>query len=296
MAATWVVWGSTYLAIKFALVSFPPFFQMGTRFLLAGGLLLLWTRVLAQPMPTRTQWRNATIVGALMLGGMGCVAYAEQTVASGLVVAFIAVTPATIALMNLFFGVKPSKLEVAGMVVGLGGVLLLVRGAGFSASPAGLLAVAVGNVSWALGSVLSQQKFALAPGAVGFASEMLCGGFFLLLVSLLASESFHWPPEPLALWAWIYLVFFGSLIAFSAYMVLLARTRPALAASYSFVNPIIGMLLGVTLGSELVTGHEWGAVAVIVCGVILLIFGKRQELSLPTRSSSVPRRDPDASI
>lgn len=291
-----MVWGSTYLAIKFALVSFPPFFQMGTRFLVAGSLLLLWTRLLAQPLPTRTQWRNATIVGALMLGGMGCVAYAEQTVASGLVVAFIAVTPASISLMNLFFGVRPSKLEVAGMVVGLGGVLLLVRGAGFSASPAGLLAVAAGNVSWALGSVLSQRKFALAPGAVGFASEMLCGGSFLMLVSLLAGESFHWPPEPLALWAWIYLVFFGSLIAFSAYMVLLARTRPALAASYSFVNPIIGMLLGVTLGSELVTGHEWGAVAVIVCGVILLIFGKRQELPSPTRSSSVPRRDPDASI
>lgn len=276
VAATWVVWGSTYLAIKFALISFPPFFQMGTRFLAAGGILLLWTRLRDHLLPTRTQWRNAYVVGALMLGGMGCVAYSEQTVASGLVVAFIAVTPATIALMNLFFGIRPSKLEVAGMIVGLAGVLFLVRGAGFSASPAGLVAVAAGNVSWALGSVLSQRKFVLADGAVGFASEMLCGGLFLMLVSSLAGERFHWPPQPLALWAWVYLVFFGSLIAFSAYMVLLARTRPALAASYSFVNPIIGMLLGVTLGSEVVTSHEWWAVTVIVCGVILLILGKRQ--------------------
>lgn len=276
VAATWLVWGSTYLAIKFALVSFPPFFQMGTRFLVAGAILLAWTRLRGYPMPTRTQWRNAGIVGALMLGGMGCVAYSELTVASGLVVAFIAVTPATIALMNLLFGFKPSRLEVAGMIVGLAGVLLLVRGAGFSASPAGLAAVAIGNVTWALGSVLSQRKFVLADGSVGFASEMLCGGLFLMLVSALAGERFHWPPQSLALWSWVYLVFFGSLIAFSAYMVLLARTRPAVAASYSFVNPVIAMLLGVTLGSEVVTSHEWWAVTVIVCGVILLIFGKRQ--------------------
>jgi len=277
VAATWIVWGSTYLAIKFALVSFPPFFQMGTRFLTAAVILLIWTRSRGYAMPTRRQWRNALIVGALMLGGgMGGTAYSEQTVASGLVVAFIAVTPATIAMMNLFFGIKPSRLEVAGMVVGLCGVLLLVRGAGFSAAPMGLVAVATGNLSWALGSVLSQRKFTLAQGAVGFASEMLCGGLFLMLLSFLTGERFHWPAQPQALWAWVYLVLFGSLIAFSAYMVLLARTRPALAASYSLVNPIIGMLLGITLGSELVTSHEWWAVAVILCGVILLIFGKRE--------------------
>jgi drug/metabolite transporter (DMT)-like permease len=275
VAATWVVWGSTYLAIKFALVSFPPFFQMGTRFLTAACILLLWTRLRGDPLPTPTQWRNAVVVGALMLGGgMGLTAYSEQTVASGLVVAFIAVTPATIALMNLFFGIRPSSLELAGMIVGLAGVLLLVRGAGFSAAPMGLMAVATGNLSWALGSVLSQRKFTLAHGAVGFASEMVCGGLFLMLLSFITGERFRWPAQPQALWAWVYLVLFGSLIAFSAYMVLLTRTRPALAASYSLVNPIIGMLLGVTLGSELVTSHEWWAVAVIICGVILLMCGR----------------------
>lgn len=277
MAATWLVWGSTYLAIKFALMSFPPFFQMGTRFLAAGGILFLWTALRGLPMPTRTHWRNAIIVGALMLGGgMGGAAYSEQTVASGLVVAFIAITPATIALMNLFFGIKPSKLETAGMIVGLFGVLLLVRGRGFSAAPVGLAALGIGNVAWALGSVLSQRMFTLAQGSAGFASEMLCGGAFLMLLSLCTGERFRWPAQPAALWAWAYLVFFGSLIAFSAYMVLLTRARAALATSYSFVNPVIGMLLGVTLGDELVTKHEWWALAIIVCGVILLIFGKRQ--------------------
>src|SRR5262245_25601874 len=108
LAATWFVWGSTYLAIKFALVSFPPFFQMGTRFLLAGVLLLAWAWWRGQRLPTPAQWRNATIVGALMLGGgMGGTAFAEQSVASGLVVAFIAVTPALMTLLSLPFGIRP---------------------------------------------------------------------------------------------------------------------------------------------------------------------------------------------
>src|SRR5690606_12317243 len=110
-------------------VSFPPFFQMGTRFLVAGGLLLLWVWYRRQPLPTARQWRNAAIVGALMLGGgMGGTALAEQTVATGLVVAFIAITPALIALANLPFGIRPSGREVIGIAIGLGGVLLLVQG------------------------------------------------------------------------------------------------------------------------------------------------------------------------
>src|SRR2546423_4220933 len=117
LAATWLVWGSTYLAIKYALLSFPPFFQMGTRFLFAGVVLMAWTRWRGAPWPTATQWRHAAIVGALMLGGgMGCTAYAELTVGSGLVVAFIAVVPLIIAALNRLYGIKPSRLELAGIV------------------------------------------------------------------------------------------------------------------------------------------------------------------------------------
>jgi drug/metabolite transporter (DMT)-like permease len=161
------------------------------------------------------------------------------------------------------------------MLVGLIGVVLLVRGEGFSAAPMGLIAIIAANFTWSLGSVLSQHRLVLAPGAVGFASEMLCGGLFLLLMSFAAREPLHWPPQPQAVLAWFYLVTFGSLLAFNAYMVLLARTRPALASSYSFVNPVIALLLGIQLAGESVTTHEWGAVAVIVCGVILLLLGKR---------------------
>jgi len=276
LAATWLVWGSTYLAIKFALVSFPPFFQMGTRFLTAGVLLLLWAWYRGQKMPTPVQWCNAAIVGTLMLGGgMGCTAYAEQTVASGLVVAFIAVTPGLITLASLPFGIKPSRLEVFGIAVGLAGVLLLVRGAGFSASTTGLIAVMISTVTWSTGSVLSQHRFPLAPASAGFASEMICGGVILMAVSHLMGESFHWAPQPLAITAWLYLVVFGSFVAFSAYMILLSRTRPALATSYSFVNPVIAMLLGIAFAGETVTAYEWLAVGVIVLGVVMLVLGKR---------------------
>ncbi len=273
LAATWLVWGSTYLAIKFALVSFPPFFQMGTRFLVAGALLLGWMRwVRGAPMPSRRQWLNAAVVGALMLGGgMGGTAYSEQTVDSGLVVAFIAVVPLMIALVNRWFGIKPGRFEAAGIAIGLLGVLLLSQGDGFRASPAGLAAIAIACLAWSVGSVLSQQRLPLAPGAMGFASEMLCGGVLLLMLSWLVGETPQWPPTALASAAWFYLVVFGSLIAFNAYMVLLARASAGLASSYTFVNPVIALLLGILIAGETVTAYEWGAVGVVLVGVVFLL-------------------------
>ena len=275
LAATWLVWGSTYLAIKFALVSFPPFFQMGTRFLFAGALLMAWMRWRGAPWPDRTQWRHALFVGALMLGGgMGGTAYAETSVGSGLVVAFIAVSPLMIAALNRLWGVVPSGLELAGILVGLVGVLMLTQGAGFQASPVGLAAIMIACITWSLGSVLSQRVWPLAPGATGFASEMICGGLVLMLMSAMAGEAPVWPPQALAFAAWLYLVVFGSLIAFNAYMVLLAQAPAALASSYTFVNPVIAMLLGVGVAGESVTGAEWVAVTVVLAGVFLLLWKK----------------------
>jgi drug/metabolite transporter (DMT)-like permease len=273
LAATWLVWGSTYLAIKFALLSFPPFFQMGTRFLFAGVLLLAWMRFRGAPWPDVKQWRNALIVGALMLGGgMGGTAYAEVSVRSGLVVAFIAVVPLMIAALNRLYGVKPGRLELAGIGVGLMGVLMLTQGAGFQASHAGLIAISVACITWSVGSVLSQRSLPLAPGPTGFASEMICGGLVLLALSLINGEAPQWPPQPAALTAWFYLVVFGSLIAFNAYMLLLARAPAALASSYTFVNPVIAMLLGVAIAGEHVTHFEWIAVSVVLTGVLLLLW------------------------
>jgi drug/metabolite transporter (DMT)-like permease len=271
LAATWLIWGSTYLVIRFALVGFAPFFMMATRFLFAGVLLMAWQLGRRAPLPTSWEWRNALLVGTLMLGGgMGGTAYAEQTVASGLVVAFIAVLPLLLVVINLAFRIYPSRMELLAVLIGFAGVLMLTRGAGMHASPAGLIAVCLGSSGWALGSVLSQRGFTLAPGATGFATELLGGGLALLAMSALSGESWHLTTQVSAWLAWGYLVTFGSLIAFNAYMLLLSRTSATLAASYSLVNPLVGLVLGVTLGGETITMWEWLAAGIVMIGVVLL--------------------------
>jgi drug/metabolite transporter (DMT)-like permease len=277
LAATWLIWGSTYLVIRVALVGFAPFFLMATRFFCAGGVLMAWQLARGTKWPSAREWRNALLIGTLMLGGgMGGVAYAEQTIASGLVVAFIAVMPMLLIVANLAFRIFPRRSEVVAVCVGVGGVLMLTQGAALRGSPAGLLAITLGTTGWALGSVWSQRGFPLAPGPTGFATEMLCGGLALLTMSALAGEPWHGPTQASAWMAWVYLVVFGTLIAFSAYMLLLARTSASLAASYSLVNPVVALFLGVTLGSETVSTWEWMAAGVVLSGVVILFLGRRR--------------------
>ncbi len=276
IAATWFVWGSTYLVIKFALVGFPPFFLMGTRFVLAGILLFGFSLWHGTRLPSVSEWVSATVIGALMLGGgMGATAYAELTIGSGLVVAFIAISPLLITLANLPFGIKPKPLELVGIGLGVIGVLLLTQGTSYRASLPGLLAICIGCVGWTLGTVLSQRSLRLAPGTMGFASEMICGGVVLLCISAFSGE--HWSLKvPIGAWAaWVYLVVFGSLIAFNAYMYLIGKVSSGIASSYTFVNPLIALGLGVTLGQESITASEWRAVAVIFAGLILLLSARR---------------------
>ncbi len=282
LAATWLIWGSTYLAIKWALLSFPPFFQMGTRFVAAGLLLGVFAALRGAPWPTGAQWLSAAVLGALMLGGgYGATAVAQQHVGSGLVVTFIAVVPALVALAQWPYGVRPSRLEAAGIALGLGGVWLLTRGQGFSTSLTGLLAIGAACLTWSLGTVWARHglpggaQLKLAPGAVGIASHMLAGGLMLLAAAAAAGEQPAWPSDARAAGSWLYLVVAGSLLAYSAYMVLLARTSATLASSYTFVNPLIGLVLGVTLGGETVTTVEWTAAAVIIGGVVAMLLGRR---------------------
>jgi drug/metabolite transporter (DMT)-like permease len=286
LAATWLIWGSTYLAIKWALVSFPPFFQMGTRFVVAGVLLAAWARWRGAAWPDRGQWASAAVLGLLMIGGgFGATAVAQTSVSSGLVVAFIAVSPALVTLLHAAYGARPTRLEAAGIMLGLVGVIVLTQGQGFAASPFGLLAISVAVATWALGTVWSVRGLpggrvlALAPGAMGYASQMLLGGLMLLAASLTAGEAPVWPPDARALACWAYLVVAGSLIGLSAYMELVQRASPALASSYAFVNPVIGLVLGVTLGGEFVSRGEWFAAGVIAAGVVLILIAKRRPAS-----------------
>ncbi len=284
LAATWFIWGSTYLAIKWALVSFPPFFQMGTRFVAAGLLLGAFAAWRGARWPTRVEWTSAWVLGALMLGGgYGATALAQTSVSSGLVVAFIAVVPALVALMQLPYGIRPTRFETAGIALGLLGVTLLASGQGFSTSLPGLLAVATACLTWTLGTVWAMhglpggRRLRLAPGAAGYASQMLAGGAVLMLAAWATGERPVLPPDTRSLLSWLYLVVAGSLIGFSAYMVLLQKSSPALASSYTFVNPVIGLIMGVTLGGEIVSTTEWSAAGLATLGVVVLLWGRRAQ-------------------
>lgn len=277
----YVVWGSTYFAIRIGLESFPPLLMIALRFLVAGLLLygaLKWRGVAS---PTPAQWRDGGIVGVLLLGGgTGFVAIAEQTVASGLTAVFIAITPLLFALWSGWFGHWPTRREWGGIGIGFAGVLLLASGAGLSGSPLGALTLLCAVTCWSLGSVLSQKKLKVAPGPMGFASEMIVGGGFLLLVGLLKGETLSSSMLAQASWqawlAWFYLITIGSLVGFSAYMYTLARVSPALASSYAYVNPVIAVALGVGLGGESISAREVLAMAVILASVMLLTTAPRK--------------------
>ena len=274
-----VLWGMPYLLIRIAVGSFDPLIVAGVRTLLAALLLVPVALHRDALMPAFRHWKwllAFTLIEIsipwLLLG------HAETRLNSSTAGLLIAVVPLMIAALNLLWRIYPSRLELAGIGVGLAGVLMLTQGAGFQASSVGLAAITIACLTWSLGSVLSQRSLPLAAGAMGFASEMICGGVLLLALSAASGEgatvAAHWPPAPAAVAAWVYLVVFGSLIAFNAYMLLLSRASAALASSYTFVNPVIAMMLGVAIAGEHITGYEWTAAAIVLCGVVLMLRGR----------------------
>ena len=290
LLTVYLVWGSTYLAIHFALISFPPFLLMGSRFVVAGVLLFTWLKLRGAANPTLRQWRDAAIVGVLLLGGgMGLTAVAQQYVSSGMTAVFIACAPLMFALWAGMFGDWPGRREWVGILAGFSGAALLASGGEFAAEPIGAVALASAVACWTFGSVLSQKKLALAPGAMGFASEMLLGGAFLLAMGALQGETFAMTYDPRALLAWGYLVTAGSLAAFSAYMYLLSKVSPALASSYAYVNPVIAVLLGVWLANESLGAREMTAMAIILGSVLLLTTAKTAARPVTTERKNQPQ-------
>ena len=284
LAATWFLWGTMYLAIKWALVSFPPFYQMGSQFVVAGAGLAVLARVRGSAWPTRRQWVGGGIMGALLIsGGYGFMAVAETSVGSGLVVAFTAIVPTMVVLGEWPYGVRPDRRQALGVALGLVGIVMMTQGQGFGASLGGLLAVITSCTTWTVGSVWSVyglpggSKINTAPGFMGHASQMLTGGALLLIASRIIGETPAWPPAPTALLCWMYVAVAGSLISYSAYLVLLERTTPALATSYTYVNPVVALILGVTLGQEVVSRFEWLAVMIVLCGVVLLMWRRAED-------------------
>ena len=280
LLSLYVVWGSTYLAIRIALEGFPPFLMAGLRYIVAGSVLYLFLRMRGASHPGKKEWTGACIVGGfLLLGGNGGVAIAEQWVASGVAALVIATTPLWTVLFAGIWKRWPARAEWAGIVLGLAGVAILNMGGELRAHPAGAVALLLAAMFWALGSAWSRH-LSLPQGMMASAAEMIAGGTLLLLSGLLTGERIETLPGLRAVGALVYLIVFGSLVGFSSYVYLLGRVRPALATSYAYVNPIIAVVLGVVLAGESITGTEFLAVPVILAGVVLVILGNKKKRGL----------------
>jgi drug/metabolite transporter (DMT)-like permease len=276
MLTIYFVWGSTYLGIRIAVETIPPFMMTATRFILAGGFLYIWLRYRQVPNPPWVEWRNALLIGALMLaGGGGLVAFSQQWVASGLAAVAVAAVPLWAALFAGFWGRWPTRAEWAGLGIGLVGVALLNLDKGMHANPLGAIALLIGPLAWALGSIWSQHV-RLPKGLMGSAIEMLGGGLTLIVFSLIAGENLAAMPSVRSLVAFTYLTLIGSLLAFSAYMYVLSKVRPAMATSYAYVNPVLAVILGAMLVGETITLPGLIGMVIIISGVVLLAFGRDQ--------------------
>jgi drug/metabolite transporter (DMT)-like permease len=260
LALVYVVWGSTYLGIRWALEGgWPPLLMAGVRFLVAGVLMYAFLRWRGEPAPTRAQWRNLAVMSVLLLGlGNGMVCIAEQTVSSGLAAVAVASAPLWMGLFSAMRGDRPVALEWAGLAIGFLGVAWLNAGSSLTASPWGLVALLVAPLAWAFGSIWSRGRDLPSP-FMSAAGQMLCAGVFMPLAGLAIGERMH---------VW-----------------LLHHVRPTLAGSYAYVNPVIAVLLGAWLASERFGAHDIGAMAVVVAGVFAITLAKARRPAAPAAAA-----------
>jgi drug/metabolite transporter (DMT)-like permease len=279
LLAVYIIWGSTYFAIRIAILpneGFPPFLMAGLRFLLAGLLLFGYVKLRGAAWPTLKEWGASVLVGSLLLlGGNGLVTFAEQWVASGLAALAVATVPIFAALFAGLWGKWPGKAEWVGLLLGIGGVALLNLEGNMQAEPLAAVALLFATASWALGSVWSRY-LPLPRGIMASATEMIGGGMALLLVGLGSGERLTRLPSLEPMLAFIYLIVFGSIVAFSAYSYLLQKVRPSLATSYAYVNPVVAVALGVGLGGETVTWIGFVAMPVILLGVAIVVMARNR--------------------
>ncbi len=267
----YIVWGSTYLAIKIGVQSLPPFLFGGARFALAGAILFLFLILKGVKFPSKAEWKGSAIVGFLLLvSGNGGVIFAERSVASGLTALALATTPLWAAVFAVLFGTRPVLREWLGLLIGFAGIVLLNLDHGLRANPAGAIMLSVSSVSWALGTVLS-GRVALPMGLMASAAQMLCAGTALLAISLCRGESWHISQSGPAFWALVYLIVFGSLIGYSAYSFLVRNVRTALATTNAYVNPPVAVVLGAAFGGESISTTEIIAAVIILTGVAIVM-------------------------
>ena len=283
-AAIYLIWGSTYLGIRFAIETLPPFLMAAIRFLIAGTLLYTRARLRGAPPGTRVQWRDAAILGGLMLlGGNGGVTWAEQRVPSGLAALLIATIPLWMVVLDALRpgGAWPGRRVTFGVGMGLIGILLLIGPGQITGSRSidtlGAAVLLFAALSWAIGSLYVRRAQLPAAPLQGTAMEMLAGSLWLFLAGGVSGEWGRLDLASVSVRSWMalgYLVVFGSIIAFSAYVWLLRVSTPARASTYAFVNPVVAVFLGWALADEPLTAQTLLAAAVIVAAVAMITTGR----------------------
>ncbi len=287
LVAVYFIWGSTYLALRFGLEGFPPFILNGVRFVVAGTIMYVVLRMRGTKPPTRRQWWNAGRMGALLLiGGVGLMTIAEDLgVGSGVTATAAAAIPVWMALVGGSFGQWPVRREWAGLAVGLIGVIILLQEGDFAASSLGTFLVIAGPLLWAFGSIWG-KRLEMPDGFMAPAAQLLTAGVVMLVVGPLMGERVVEMPGAVAWLALAYLIVMGSIVAYSAYVYLLDAVRPALATSYAYVNPVVAVILALTLGAEVITGPIFIALPLILVGVGLTATAYRKPKRANSRSIS----------
>ncbi len=292
-AAVYVIWGSTYLAIRFGVETLPPFLMTATRFLVAGAILLAGARLRGRA-PLARHWRPAAVVGAfLIVGGNGLVVWAEQWVASGLAALVVATIPLWMTLLAWLAGdgPRPGGPVVAGLVLGFGAVWLLA-GPVDGATGAGMVALVLASLFWAVGSIYARRAPLPESPMLGTALQMLTGGALALVVGSLLGEWGRFDPAAVSgrsVLALLYLVAAGSVVAFSCYVWLLKVSTPARVSTYAYVNPIIAVLLGWVLAGEPLTARTLAAGAGILAAVLLINAPRRRPVAPSPEGAAVKR-------
>lgn len=286
-AAVYIIWGSTYLGIRFAIDSMPPLLMAGSRYALAGGLLYGFMRWRGAPAPTARGWQQAAVIGVCLLGfGNGGVTLGEQYLPTGLTALLVATVPLFLAVLGWWSGLaaRPRPVVAAGLAAGLAGVYLLARQPGVShvARPGhaglGLTLVLVAALVWAIGSLYAKNHQPTPSPFLSGGMQMLCGGAAMLVVGLLRGEAAGFSLAQVSTTSWLayaYLVSFGSVVGFTAYIWLLRVVEPALAGTYAFVNPVVAVLLGWLFLHEVPHPRMLGGAALIVLAVALVVLGGR---------------------
>jgi drug/metabolite transporter (DMT)-like permease len=289
MIALYIVWGSTYLAIRFAVETIPPFMMAGMRFLISGIILFVWRRAAGDPMPTKQQWISTAIVGvALLLGGNGLVSWAERRVPSGIAALMVSTIPLWMVVFEAFRpgGAKPGWRGIVGLLIGFVGVFLLIGPNEFGGNAStqfdvfGTIALLCAALIWSLGSIYSKHAEMPKSSLMGTAAEMLVGALALFIVSAGTGEfgAIHFGSVTMRSWLGLaYLIAFGSLIGFVSYGWLLQNAPISLVSTYAYVNPVIAVLLGNLLASESLTTRIVIAAVVIIGSVVFINSGHKME-------------------